>query len=55
MTGAAPEAARLPSETPLLAIEGVSVTLPTPRGVLTAVDDVSLELAAGRKIGRAHV
>ncbi|HEU0062919.1 MAG TPA: ABC transporter ATP-binding protein [Hyphomicrobiaceae bacterium] len=48
MTAAAPEAA--PAR-PLLAIEGVSVTLATPRGPLTAVDDVSLELAAGRTLG----
>jgi predicted ABC-type transport system involved in lysophospholipase L1 biosynthesis ATPase subunit len=34
-----------------LAIEGVSVTLPTARGALGAVDNVSLELAAGRTLG----
>ena len=36
---------------PLLSIEGVSVELPTPRGTLTAVDAVSLTLAAGRTLG----
>ncbi|MFZ0854007.1 MAG: ATP-binding cassette domain-containing protein, partial [Hyphomicrobiaceae bacterium] len=36
---------------PLLSIEGVSVELPTPRGNLTAVDSVSLTLAAGRTLG----
>src|SRR5262249_43273950 len=51
VTVAAPDTARIPGAAPLLAIEGVSVTLPTPRGVLTAVDDVSLELAAGRTLG----
>ena len=51
MTAAAPSAAPARSETPLLAIAGVSVTLPTPRGALTAVDNVSLELEAGRTLG----
>jgi len=36
---------------PLLAIENVSVELPTPRGVLRAVHNVSLGLAAGRTLG----
>ena len=41
---------------PLLSIEGISVTLPTPRGLLRAVDHVDLQLEAGRtQIGRAHV
>jgi peptide/nickel transport system ATP-binding protein len=35
----------------LLALEQVSVTLPTPRGPLRAVDGVDLELAAGRTLG----
>jgi peptide/nickel transport system ATP-binding protein len=39
------------SAAPLLAIEGVSVSLPTARGTLAAVDNVSLELAAGRTLG----
>ncbi len=34
-----------------LAIEDVSVTFPTPGGVLTAVDSVSLELAPGETLG----
>ena len=38
-------------DAPLLSIEGVSVELPTPRGNLTAVDAVSLTLAAGRTLG----
>src|SRR4029079_7783815 len=36
---------------PLLSIEGVSVTLPTPRGNLRAVDKVDLALEAGRTLG----
>ena len=36
---------------PLLSIEGVSVELPTPRGVLCAVDKVDLQLEAGRTLG----
>ena len=36
---------------PLLAIDNVSVELPTPRGVLRAVHNVSLGLAAGRTLG----
>jgi peptide/nickel transport system ATP-binding protein len=36
---------------PLLSIEGVSVTLPTPRGALRAVDHVALTLEAGRTLG----
>ncbi len=36
---------------PLLSIQGVSVTLPTPRGLLRAVDQVNLTLAAGRTLG----
>ena len=36
---------------PLLSIQGVSVTLPTPRGMLRAVDKVDLELAPGRTLG----
>ncbi len=35
----------------LLSIEGVSVTLPTPRGPLRAVDNVDLTLEAGRTLG----
>jgi peptide/nickel transport system ATP-binding protein len=35
----------------LLSIEGVSVTLPTPRGALLAVDNVDLTLAPGRTLG----
>src|ERR1700716_4690951 len=34
-----------------LSIEGVSVTLPTPRGMLRAVDGVDLALDAGRTLG----
>src|SRR5258708_21054109 len=34
-----------------LSIEGVSVTLPTPRGRLRAVDGVDLALEAGRTLG----
>jgi peptide/nickel transport system ATP-binding protein len=37
--------------TPLLSIEGVSVNLPTPRGMLRAVDGVDLALPAGRTLG----
>ena len=48
---AAAEPPRSASAAPLLAIEGVSVTLPTARGTLRAVDNVSLELAAGRTLG----
>src|SRR5207237_3913543 len=40
-----------PMTAPLLSIEGVSVTLPTPRGPLRAVDHVDLTLAAGRTLG----
>jgi len=36
---------------PLLSIEGVSVDLPTPRGMLRAVDGVDLALPAGRTLG----
>ncbi|MBS0550109.1 MAG: ABC transporter ATP-binding protein [Proteobacteria bacterium] len=36
---------------PLLSIEGVSVELPTPRGLLRAVDRVDLTLEAGRTLG----
>ncbi len=36
---------------PLLSIEGISVTLPTPRGLLRAVDHVDLQLEAGRTLG----
>jgi peptide/nickel transport system ATP-binding protein len=36
---------------PLLAIEDVSVELPTPRGALRAVDGVDLRLEAGRTLG----
>ena len=43
--------APLPSP-PLLSIEGVSVSLPTPRGALKAVDNVDLTLAAGSTLGR---
>jgi peptide/nickel transport system ATP-binding protein len=39
------------SNTPLLSIEGVSVSLPTPRGLLRAVDGVDLALPAGRTLG----
>ena len=35
----------------LLSVEGVSVTLPTPRGDLLAVDGVDLILAPGRTLG----
>ena len=35
----------------LLTVEGASVDLPTPRGMLRAVDGVDLTLAAGRTIG----
>ncbi len=35
----------------LLSIEGVSVTLPTPRGLLRAVDHVDLAVEAGRTLG----
>jgi peptide/nickel transport system ATP-binding protein len=36
---------------PLLSIQAVSVTLPTPRGLLRAVDHVDLTLPAGRTLG----
>jgi len=36
---------------PLLSVEGVSVTLPTPRGDLRAVDGVDLKIEAGRTLG----
>ncbi len=36
---------------PLLSIEAVSVSLPTPRGLLRAVDGVDLALAPGRTLG----
>ncbi len=36
---------------PLLSVEGVSVTLPTPRGDLRAVDTVDLQVEAGRTLG----
>jgi peptide/nickel transport system ATP-binding protein len=36
---------------PLLSIEGVSVSLPTPRGLLHAVDGVDLALPAGQTLG----
>jgi peptide/nickel transport system ATP-binding protein len=36
---------------PLLAVEQLSVDLPTPRGRLRAVDQVDLELEAGRTLG----
>jgi peptide/nickel transport system ATP-binding protein len=39
------------SGTPLLSIEGVSVSLPTPRGLLRAVDGVDLALSAGQTLG----
>ncbi|MBS0527060.1 MAG: ABC transporter ATP-binding protein [Proteobacteria bacterium] len=39
------------NDTPLLSIEGVSVSLPTPRGTLRAVDGVDLALPAGRTLG----
>src|SRR6185312_13463266 len=36
---------------PFLSVEGVSVTLPTPRGDLRAVDGVDLKIEAGRTLG----
>ncbi len=36
---------------PLLSIEGVSVSLPTPRGALKAVDNVDLTVTAGSTLG----
>jgi oligopeptide/dipeptide ABC transporter ATP-binding protein len=36
---------------PLLRLDGVSTRLPTPRGVVHAVDDVSLTLHRGRTLG----
>jgi peptide/nickel transport system ATP-binding protein len=36
---------------PLLSIENVAVELPTPRGVLRAVDGVDLQLEAGQTLG----
>ena len=36
---------------PLLSVEGVSVELPTPRGLLRAVDRVDLALAPGHTLG----
>jgi peptide/nickel transport system ATP-binding protein len=40
-----------PSRETLLAIDDVSVELPTPRGILRAVDCVSLSLGPGRTLG----
>jgi len=37
--------------TPLLAVEGLSVELPTPRGALRAVDGVDLAVAPGQTLG----
>jgi peptide/nickel transport system ATP-binding protein len=39
------------SEPTLLAVENVSVDLPTPRGNLRAVDQVDLKIGAGRTLG----
>lgn len=39
------------TEPALLSIEGVAVDLPTPRGNLRAVDQVDLEVGAGRTLG----
>jgi len=39
------------SAAPILSIQGVSVTLPTPRGLLRAVDGVDLTLPPGRTLG----
>ena len=39
------------SSNALLLVEGASVGLPTPRGILHAVDGVTLTLAAGRTMG----
>src|SRR5436190_17219125 len=36
---------------PLLSVEDVSVSLPTPRGTLRAVDQVNLAVEAGRTLG----
>ena len=36
---------------PLLSLEAVSVELPTPRGLLRAVDEVDLGLMPGRTLG----
>jgi peptide/nickel transport system ATP-binding protein len=49
----APQRAPRPTleATPLLALEDIKVELPSPRGVLRAVDGVSLELKAGRTLG----
>jgi peptide/nickel transport system ATP-binding protein len=47
----APRAPPAGNAAPLLAIENVSVELPTPRGDLRAVNNVSLSLAAGRTLG----
>ncbi len=41
------------SAEPLLAVEGVSVDLPTRRGLLRAVENVDLTLMAGRTLGIA--
>jgi peptide/nickel transport system ATP-binding protein len=35
----------------LLAVENVSVDLPTPRGNLRAVDGIDLNIGAGRTLG----
>lgn len=39
------------TEPALLSVEGVAVDLPTPRGNLRAVDQVDLEVGAGRTLG----
>jgi peptide/nickel transport system ATP-binding protein len=51
--GLAPQRApaATPGETPLLVLRDVAVELPSPRGLLRAVDGVSLELEAGRTLG----
>jgi len=41
----------IPGAAPLLVLQEVAVELPSRRGVLRAVDGVSLELAAGRTLG----
>ena len=51
MRASPPDRPNAPSRETLLAIEEVSVELPSPRGILRAVDRVSLSLGPGRTLG----